>query len=276
MASSRITLQGEANLIRNRGTMGSIFNMEDNVSNGYISARPCSRLTTQSHDNQVRSTKGTMEKFLKVDNNVHQGFDSTPCARVTNQSEPNYIKGQGTMAKWLNVEENVSSGYESARPAPRACPSETSQAMKEKSKGVMSEYIGTDSEYRSLAIEKKIHPRGVPSTALANSEPHKGKRMEMILHSAEKMPDSPKRCGRTIKPETEHIAARHQGKPVANLITNYGCLGMSERAPRVTVWGEDNMALDRGRMKQLIDEQQRPRTVRPASGALPGQPLHIP
>jgi len=45
---------------------------------------------------------------------------------------------------------------------------------------------------------------------------------------------------------------------VANLITNYGCLGMSERAPRVTVWGEDNMALDRGgRMKQLIDEQQR-------------------
>jgi len=35
--------------------------------------------------------------------------------------------------------------------------------------------------------------------------------MEMILHSAEKMPDSPKRCGRTIKPETEHIAARHQG-----------------------------------------------------------------
>jgi len=35
--------------------------------------------------------------------------------------------------------------------------------------------------------------------------------MEMILHSAEKMPDSPKRCGRIIKPETEHIAARHQG-----------------------------------------------------------------
>ena len=38
-----------------------------------------------------------------------------------------------------------------------------------------------------------------------------GKRMEMILHEADKMPESPKPCGRTIKPETEHIAVKHQG-----------------------------------------------------------------
>ena len=48
------------------------------------------------------------------------------------------------------------------------------------------------------------------------------------------------------------------GKPMANLITNYGCLPMSERAPRVTLWGEDNMELDRGgRMKTLINDQQK-------------------
>jgi len=34
MASSRITVQGEANLIRNRGTMGAIFNHDENVSQG--------------------------------------------------------------------------------------------------------------------------------------------------------------------------------------------------------------------------------------------------
>ena len=39
------------------------------------------------------------------------------------------------MSKWLNVEDNLTNGYESARPAPRACPSEMSQAMKQKSKG---------------------------------------------------------------------------------------------------------------------------------------------
>jgi len=51
----------------------------------------------------------------------------------------------------------------------------------------------------------------VPPVNLPYCHHTAGKRMEMILHSAEKMPDSPKRCGRTIKPETEHIAARHQG-----------------------------------------------------------------
>ncbi|XP_067951152.1 uncharacterized protein [Watersipora subatra] len=273
MAVSRITVQGEANLMKNRGTMGSIFNMDDNVSTGYLSARPCSRVTGQSEANQVRS-RGNMEKYLNMEENrVHQGFDSTPCARVTMQSEPNYVKGQGRMGKWLNVEENLNSGYESARPAPRACPTEESQTMKQKSKGVMSEYIGTDSEYRAMPIERKIHPRSLPSTAADNAVPHKGKRMEMILHEADKMPESPTRPGRTIKPETEHIAERHKGKPMANLITNYGNLGISERAPRVTVWGEDNMALDKGgRMKTLIDDQQKPRTVRPPSGSLPGQP----
>jgi len=45
---------------------------------------------------------------------------------------------------------------------------------------------------------------------------------------------------------------------MANLISNYGNLGLSDRAPRVTMWGEDNMALNQGgRMKTLIDEQQR-------------------
>ena len=39
-----------------------------------------------------------------------------------------------------------------------------------------------------------------------------GKRMEMILHAPSAMPESPKPCGRTIKPETEDIAAKHQGK----------------------------------------------------------------
>ena len=36
--------------------------------------------------------------------------------------------------------------------------------------------------------------------------------MEMILHAPSAMPESPKPCGRTIKPETEDIAAKHQGK----------------------------------------------------------------
>lgn len=50
----------------------------------------------------------------------------------------------------------------------------------------------------------------------------------------------------------------YSGKPVANLITNYGCLPASVRVPRVTVWGEDNMELDKGaRMRKLIDDQQR-------------------
>ena len=40
--------------------------------------------------------------------------------------------------------------------------------------GVMSEYIGTDSEYRANPVERKIHPRGVPSTAEGNAAPHKG------------------------------------------------------------------------------------------------------
>lgn len=40
--------------------------------------------------------------------------------------------------------------------------------------GVMSEYIGTDSEFRSMPAERKIHPRGVPSTAEDNAAPHKG------------------------------------------------------------------------------------------------------
>lgn len=69
------------------------------------------------------------------------------------------------------------------------------------------------------------------------------------------------------QPNTSHIrttsicnskSVLYLGKPVANLITNYGCLGQSERAPRVTVWGEDNMQLNKGgRMRTLIDEQQR-------------------
>ena len=41
----------------------------------------------------------------------------------------------------------------------------------------------------------------------------------MILHEADKMPESPKPCGRTIKPETEHIAARHQGIAVITVAT---------------------------------------------------------
>ena len=36
--------------------------------------------------------------------------------------------------------------------------------------------------------------------------------MEMILHAPSAMPESPKPCGRTIKPETEDIAAKHQCK----------------------------------------------------------------
>ena len=39
--------------------------------------------------------------------------------------------------------------------------------------GTMAEYIGTDSEYRALPVERKIHPRGVPSTAADNAMPHK-------------------------------------------------------------------------------------------------------
>ena len=38
----------------------------------------------------------------------------------------------------------------------------------------MAEYIGTDSDYRALPVERKIHPRGVPSTAADNAMPHKG------------------------------------------------------------------------------------------------------
>ena len=40
--------------------------------------------------------------------------------------------------------------------------------------GTMAEYIGTDSDYRALPVERKIHPRGVPSTAADNAMPHKG------------------------------------------------------------------------------------------------------
>ena len=47
--------------------------------------------------------------------------------------------------------------------------------------------------------------------------------MEMILHAPSAMPESPKPCGRTIKPETEDIAAKHQGKClISGVLLVYG------------------------------------------------------
>lgn len=40
MAASRITIQGEPNLMKNRGIMGDILNMDGNVSTGYDTCAP--------------------------------------------------------------------------------------------------------------------------------------------------------------------------------------------------------------------------------------------
>lgn len=123
--------------------MEQYLNMDKNLQR-HIDTSPCARVTMQSEPNYIKG----QGKLSTISYFFTYYCPFLPfwlaCIFFTHLFFPvgtsllSIVTSAGNLAKWLKVEENLMSGYESARPAPRACPSEESQVMKERSKGLQT------------------------------------------------------------------------------------------------------------------------------------------
>ncbi|XP_069104264.1 uncharacterized protein [Argopecten irradians] len=252
----RVTWQGEANAIRNRGTVGKwVF---DYYAGKYDSPRPVPRCPTPAaKDNHEHGRNGTVGRLLRDSVTPRP---STAPPRIKSEAEPIASLSRGKRMKVIVQK------YAQSAPSPRV-------------PRIKPEAEGHSQVHKGGRMDKLVHsygcvtpsPRPVPrvkSEAEGIADLSKGKRMKKIVHADGRLPVTARdKAVPRVKPEGEDNADLDRGKRMNRIVHSYGSDPPDRAIPRVKQEGDPNYKLDLGkRMCTLLHDVKK----------YPTSPCHVP
>lgn len=253
----RVTLQGEPNALRNRGTIGKwVF---DRYDGQYNSPRPEPRCPTPAaKENLEYGRNGTVALLL---NDSVTPRPSTAPPRIKSEAEPIASLSRGNRMKVIVQK------YAQSAPSPRVPrvkPEAEEHTVVHKG-GRMSRLVHSYGQIsQSPRPVPRVKPQGEDIAHIS-----RGTRMETIVHSYGRLPVSAreKSCVPRVKPEGEDNADLDRGKRMDKIVHSYGCTPSSRDIPRVKQEGDPNYKLDMGgRMRTLMHDVKK----------YPTSPCHVP